>query len=167
MMLGFVWTDLAWIAVSVFLIAVGLAVGYAMLRLAGAFARLSSLIAGIEREAMPVVKSVNSTVELVNGHLDNLGQVTSSAASAAGAVEARPEGDRSRGRDRRGVRVVPRRPRPLEGGRRRRPGGPAARAGARRGAARGGEAEAAGGVAARRRTVLHRSFAEAAGTTER
>lgn len=87
MVLSFLWTDLAWIAVSVFLIAVGLAVGYAMLRLAGAFARLSSLIAGIEREAMPVVKSVNSTVELVNGHLDNLGQVTSSAASAAGAVD--------------------------------------------------------------------------------
>jgi len=87
MVLGFVWSNVAWVALAVFLVAVGLALGYAMLRLAGTFARLSSLVAGIEREAMPVVRSINSTVELVNGHLDNLGQVTSSAASAAGAVD--------------------------------------------------------------------------------
>ena len=84
---SFGWSDLGWLALAVFLIAVGAALAYALVRLGGVFARLASLLGGVEQEALPVVRNVNETVTLVNGHLEELGQVTASVVGAAGAAD--------------------------------------------------------------------------------
>ena len=48
--------DVAYYALAVFLVAVGLGLGYAFVRLGGTFARLSSFIRGTEREVLPVIQ---------------------------------------------------------------------------------------------------------------
>jgi hypothetical protein len=84
---SFGWSDLGWLALAIFLIAIGVTCAYMLVRLAGLFGRLTSLVSGVERDALPVVRNVNETVTLVNGNLEELGQVTASAASAAGAAD--------------------------------------------------------------------------------
>src|SRR6266567_2173030 len=64
--------DLADLALAIFLVAVGLGVGWAFLRLAVTFDRLSSLISGAEREVLPVVNKVGGSVDRVNTQLDKL-----------------------------------------------------------------------------------------------
>src|SRR5260221_6803749 len=80
--------DLAYLALAVFLVAVGLGVGWAFLRLAVTFDRLSSLIRGAEREVLPVVNKVGGTVDRVNAQLDKLDPATDSAVDAVVAVDA-------------------------------------------------------------------------------
>jgi uncharacterized protein YoxC len=79
--------DLAYIALAVFLVAIGLGVGWAFLRLAVTFDRLSSLIRGTEREALPVINKVGGTVDRVNTQLDKLDTATDSAVDAVEAVD--------------------------------------------------------------------------------
>jgi uncharacterized protein YoxC len=79
--------DLAYYALAVFLVAVGLGLGYMFLRLAGTFARLSSLIQGTEREVLPVIGKVGVSVDKVNGQLDKVDQVTDSAVDMADSVD--------------------------------------------------------------------------------
>jgi uncharacterized protein YoxC len=80
-------SDAAYVALAVFLIVVGLALGYMFLRLAGTFARLSSLIRGTERELLPVVSKVGESVDRVNRELDKLDQAADSAVDAVDAVD--------------------------------------------------------------------------------
>jgi uncharacterized protein YoxC len=70
-----------------FLLVVGLGLGYALFRLAGVFQRLSSLIAGTEREALPVVNKAGGTIDRVNGQLDKLDPATDSAVDAVIAID--------------------------------------------------------------------------------
>jgi len=79
--------DLAYLALAVFLVAVGLGVGWAFLRLAVTFDRLSSLIRGAEREVLPVINKVGGSVDRVNAQLDKLDQATDSAVDAVDAVD--------------------------------------------------------------------------------
>ena len=53
MVVAFSFGDLAYLALAIFLVAVGLGLGWAFLRLAVTFDRLSSLIRGTEREVCP------------------------------------------------------------------------------------------------------------------
>jgi uncharacterized protein YoxC len=84
---AFSFGDLAKLALSVFLVAVGLGLGWAFLRLAVTFDRLSSLIRGTEREALPVINKVGGTVDRVNAQLDQLDTATASAVEAVVAVD--------------------------------------------------------------------------------
>ncbi len=83
----FTWGDLAYLALAVFLLVVGLALGYAFLRLGETFGRLSALIRGAERELLPVITKVGGTVDRVNGQLDKVDQMTDSAVDAVENVD--------------------------------------------------------------------------------
>jgi uncharacterized protein YoxC len=83
----FSYSDLAYLALAVFLLAVGLGLGWAFVRLAVTFDRLSSLIRGAEREALPVINKVGGSVDRVNAQLDKLDQATDSAVDAVVAVD--------------------------------------------------------------------------------
>ncbi len=80
-------TDVAYAALTIFLIVVGLGIGYAFFRLGGTFGRLSSLIAGTERELLPVINKVGGSVDRVNTQLDKLDEATDSAVDAVEAVD--------------------------------------------------------------------------------
>jgi uncharacterized protein YoxC len=80
-------SDVAYIALTIFLVATGLGIGYAFFRLGGTFTRLSSFIRGTERELLPVINKTGGTVDRVNHQLDKLDQATDSAVDAVEAVD--------------------------------------------------------------------------------
>src|SRR5919201_4306267 len=86
-MIAFTWSDLAYLALSVFLFAVGLALAYTFVRLGGTLARLSSFIKGTEAEILPVINKLGGTVDRVNTQIDKVDQVTDSAVDAAESVD--------------------------------------------------------------------------------
>jgi uncharacterized protein YoxC len=75
--------DALWIALSAFLVLVGLALAYALVRAAATLGSVSSLIKGLEKEVLPLINKAGGTVDRVNGQLDKLDQVTDSAVDAA------------------------------------------------------------------------------------
>ena len=79
--------DVAYYALAVFLVAVGLGLGYMFLRLAGTFGLLTSIIQGTERELLPVITKVGVSVDKVNGQLDKVDQVTDSAVDMADSAD--------------------------------------------------------------------------------
>jgi uncharacterized protein YoxC len=87
LVLAFSFGDLADLALTVFLVAVGVGLGWAFLRLAVTFDRLSSLIRGAEREVLPVISKVGGSVDRVNAQLDKLDAATDSAVDAVEAVD--------------------------------------------------------------------------------
>ena len=87
MIVAFSFGNLAYVALAFFLIAAGVGLGWAFLRLAVTFDRLSSLIRGAEREVLPVVNKVGGTVDRVNAQLDKLDPATDSAVDAVVAVD--------------------------------------------------------------------------------
>ena len=86
-MIAFSFGDLAYLALAIFLVAAGIGLGWAFLRLAVTFDRLSSLIRGAEREVLPVINKVGGSVDRVNAQLDKLDTATTSAVDAVGAVD--------------------------------------------------------------------------------
>src|SRR5438045_3586757 len=86
-MLAFSYSDLAHLALAFFLVAVGVGVGWAFLRLAVTLDRLSSFIRGAEREVLPVINKVGGSVDRVNAQLDKLDPATDSAVDAVQAVD--------------------------------------------------------------------------------
>jgi uncharacterized protein YoxC len=84
---AFSFGDLASLALAFFLIAAGIGLGWAFLRLAVTFDRLSSLIRGAEREVLPVINKVGGSVDRVNAQLDKLDTATDSAVDAVVAVD--------------------------------------------------------------------------------
>lgn len=87
MVVAFSFGDLARAALAFFLVVVGLGLGWAFLRLAVTFDRLSSLIRGTEREVLPVINKVGGSVDRVNAQLDKLDTATTSAVDAVEAVD--------------------------------------------------------------------------------
>jgi uncharacterized protein YoxC len=75
--------DALWIALSAFLVVVGLALAYALVRAAATLESVSSLIKGLEKEVLPLINKAGGTVDRVNGQLDKLDKVTDSAVDAA------------------------------------------------------------------------------------
>jgi uncharacterized protein YoxC len=86
--LAFAWSDLAYLALSVFLLAVGLALAYAFVRLGGTLGRVSAFIKGAEEELLPVITKVGGTVDRVNNQLDKVDQMTDSAVDAVQSVDS-------------------------------------------------------------------------------
>jgi len=85
--LAFTAGDAAYLALAVFLLAVGLGLGYAFLRLGGTLGRLSSFIKGVQDEVLPVINKVGGTVDRVNAQLEKVDVVTDSAVDAADSVD--------------------------------------------------------------------------------
>src|ERR671928_275764 len=87
MLFAFSWGDLVDVALAIFLLAVGLALAYALLRLGATFARLSAFIRGAQDEILPVIEKVGGSVDRVNQQLDKVDQITDSAVDAADSVD--------------------------------------------------------------------------------
>jgi hypothetical protein len=79
--------DVMWICLSVFLVLVALAGAFLLVRLASTARRLTSLLTGVEQEAVPLIHNANGTVERVNRQLDKADIMTDSAVSAVVAVD--------------------------------------------------------------------------------
>ena len=84
---AFTWGDLAYVALSVFLFLVGLALAYALVQLGVTFRRLSTFIRGVENEVLPVIGKVGGTVDGVNEQLGKVDQMTDSAVDAVAAAD--------------------------------------------------------------------------------
>src|ERR1700694_5675273 len=84
---SFTWRDLAYLALAVFLVVVGVSLGYALFRLGETFGRLSAFIRGTERELLPVISKVGGSVDRVNGQLDKVDQITDSAVDAVDGID--------------------------------------------------------------------------------
>ena len=84
---AFTWSDLAHLALAVFLLTVGLSLSYAFVRLGGTLGRLSSFIRGAQEEVLPVINKVGGSVDRANVQLDKMDQVTDSAVDAADSVD--------------------------------------------------------------------------------
>src|SRR3954468_19126764 len=87
MLASFDWSDLAYLALTIFLVLAGLALGYGALRLGGTLGRASSLIEGTEQELLPVISKLGGTVDRVNDQLDKVDQITDSAVDAVSSVD--------------------------------------------------------------------------------
>lgn len=79
--------DAAYWGLAVFLVAIGLASAFMLLRLGQAFERLSSFIKGTERDLLPVIVKTGATVDRVNYQLDKADTVTDSAVSMADSAD--------------------------------------------------------------------------------
>jgi uncharacterized protein YoxC len=84
---AFTWGDLWRLALAVFLLAVGLALAYLLVRLGGTVGRLSAFIKGTEESLLPVIDKVGGSVDRVNGQLDKVDRITDSAVDAADSVD--------------------------------------------------------------------------------
>ncbi len=87
MVASFTWSDAADLALAIFLIVVGLGLGWALLALGRTLGRLSALIRGAQDELLPVVNKVGGSVDRVNSQLDKLDIATDSAVDAVGAID--------------------------------------------------------------------------------
>jgi uncharacterized protein YoxC len=79
--------EIANYALAVFLVAVGVGLAYAFVRLGGTFGRLSSFIKGTEQELLPVIHKVGESVDKVNQQLDKVDRVTDSAVDMAESAD--------------------------------------------------------------------------------
>ena len=86
-MLAFTWNDLVDLSLAVFLLATGLSLAYAFVRLGGTFGRLSAFIKGTQEELLPVINKTGGTVDRVNVQLEKVDLVTDSAVDAADSVD--------------------------------------------------------------------------------
>src|SRR5262245_4502115 len=79
--------DVAYYGLAVFLVAIGLGTAYMLIKLGQTFGRLSSFIAGTERDLLPVIVKTGGTVDRVNHQLDKADVVTDSAVSMAESAD--------------------------------------------------------------------------------
>ncbi len=84
---AFTWGDLWRLALTVFLLSVGLASAYLLARLGGTAGRLSAFITGAEQEILPVINKVGGSVDRVNKQLDKVDRMTDSAVDAVEGVD--------------------------------------------------------------------------------
>ena len=80
--------DALWVALSVFLVVVSLAVVYLLVRVGSALTRLAASVERIEEEGLPVVRDAEAAVERANAQLDKVERVTDSAADAVAGLDA-------------------------------------------------------------------------------
>jgi hypothetical protein len=84
---AFTWGDLWRLALAVFLLSMGLASAYLLVRLGGTAGRLSAFITGAEQEVLPVINKVGGSVDRVNKQLDKVDRMTDSAVDAVESVD--------------------------------------------------------------------------------
>jgi hypothetical protein len=79
--------DIAYVALAIFLVAAGLGTAYMLFRLGQVFERVSSFVAGAERDVLPVVVKTGATVDRVNYQLDKADSITDSAVHMADSAD--------------------------------------------------------------------------------
>ena len=80
-------TDVAYYALAIFLVAIGLGTAFMLFKLGQTFGRLASFISGTERDLLPVIVKAGGTVDRVNTQLDKADVVTDSAVSMAESAD--------------------------------------------------------------------------------
>ena len=79
--------DLAYVALSLFLVLVALSIAWVAWKLAETFGSLSSFIRGAERDVLPVVSKAGVTVDHVNAQMEKVDQMTDSAVDAVQSAD--------------------------------------------------------------------------------
>jgi len=87
MTLAFSAGDLAYGALAIFLVLLGLGSLFALFKLGQLFDRISSFVGGTERDLLPVITKTGGTVDRVNYQLDKLDTVTDSAVAMADSAD--------------------------------------------------------------------------------
>jgi predicted PurR-regulated permease PerM len=75
------------VVLAIFLVVVGLAIGYAFWRLGVLFSQLRSTVQHTEEEVLPVINKSGGTLDRVNRELDKVDVMTDSAVEAVTAVD--------------------------------------------------------------------------------
>lgn len=75
------------VVLAVFLVVVGLAVGYAFWKLGVLLSQLRRTVRNTEREVLPVIGKTGGTIDRVNSQLDKLDVMTDSAVEAVSAID--------------------------------------------------------------------------------
>jgi hypothetical protein len=86
-MLAFTFGNAVDAALAVFLLLVGLGIGFVCLKLGGTLGRLSAFIKGTQDEVLPVVSKVGTTVDHVNLQMEKVDRITDSAVDAAASAD--------------------------------------------------------------------------------
>ncbi len=79
--------DFMRIAIGVFFLLFGVGLIVMLLRLAGVFGAASVMVQDVDREIVPVLNRLQTTVDEVNAELGTVAEITQSASTAVGAVE--------------------------------------------------------------------------------
>ena len=79
--------DVLWVVLSVFLVVVGAALAFSLLRVSTTFQRLTRLLESAEKSVVPLTDKVGVTLDRVNRQLDKVDIVTDSAVDAADAAD--------------------------------------------------------------------------------
>jgi uncharacterized protein YoxC len=87
-MLGFSAGDAAYFALSFFLVLVALGIVWVCWKLGETVGRLSSFMRGAERDVLPVVSKVGTTVDHVNAQMEKVDRMTDSAVDAVQSADA-------------------------------------------------------------------------------
>jgi uncharacterized protein YoxC len=86
-MVAFSAGDLAYVALSIFLVLVALGIAWVCWRLGETLGRLSAFIRGAQEEVLPVVSKVGTTVDHVNAQMEKVDQMTDSAVDAVQSAD--------------------------------------------------------------------------------
>jgi len=75
------------IAIGVFFVLFGIGMLYMLLRLGGVFTRTTKILADVNTEIVPLLTRVETTLDRVNGELDQVEQITTSVAQIVKVAE--------------------------------------------------------------------------------
>ncbi len=75
------------IAIGVFFVLFGLGLIYMLIRLAGVFGAAGVMVQDVDREMVPILNRLQTTVDEVNQELGSVGSITGNVAAATGALE--------------------------------------------------------------------------------
>ena len=75
------------IAIGIFFVLAGVGLGYACLRLAGLFGQLTVMVGDVDREVVPILNRLQTTVDEVNSELGKIDEITGSVVNVTGTLE--------------------------------------------------------------------------------
>ena len=82
------WSDVANLALAIFLVLVGLGLFYLIFRLGGLFGQLDTSVEELTDETVPILTRVQTTVDEVNQQLGHVDEIMTSAVNATKSAEA-------------------------------------------------------------------------------
>ena len=75
------------IAIGIFFLLAGVGFAYACLRLAGLFSQLTVMVGDVDREVVPILNRLQTTVDEVNSELGKIDEITGSVVTVTGTLE--------------------------------------------------------------------------------
>ena len=82
------WSDVASLALAIFLVLVGLGLFYLFFRLGGLFGQLDNSVEELTDETVPILTRVQVTVDEVNAQLGHVDEIMTSAVNATKSAES-------------------------------------------------------------------------------